>query len=85
VGGTAQDVTIRVRGVQGDVATLPDVQLGDDDVQYARRTRRDGDAVVLERRLRLSPTIVPAAQYAPFAELMRRITDAETSELPIGR
>lgn len=85
VGGNAQDVTIRVRGVQGDVATLPDVQLGNDDVQYARRTRRDGDAVVLERRLRLSPTIVPAAQYAPFAELMRRITDAETSELPIGR
>lgn len=85
VGANAQDVTIRVRGVSGDVATLPDVHLGNDDVQYARRTRREGDAVVLERRLRLSPMIVPAAQYAPFAELMRRITDAETSELPVGR
>ncbi|MCB9614522.1 MAG: DUF3857 domain-containing protein [Sandaracinus sp.] len=84
VSGTAQDVTIRVR-VQGDVATSPDVQLGNDDIRYVRRTRRDGDAVVLERQLRMAPTIVPASGYADFANLMRRITDAETMELPAGR
>lgn len=84
VAGTALDVTVRVQGVQGEVAVLPDVRLDGDGARYERRTAREGDAVVLTRRLRIAPMTVPAERYEDFARLVRRISEAETTEVPAG-
>ncbi|MBX3251518.1 MAG: DUF3857 domain-containing protein [Myxococcales bacterium] len=85
VDGRHVEVTMRVHGVRGDARTLPDVSLGVEGLRFQRQSRREGEVLIVQRALHVAPAIVPADAYPAFASMVRQITDADMTELPVPR
>ena len=75
------EVSVRVHDVEG--AGPPAAQFEDARANYQRVSRRDGDDLVIERVASYPRQIVPAAAYPDFARTIRRMSEAELTEVRV--
>ena len=86
VGPGASDIRMRLRVPPG--VALPEgpptVTLeGPGGARFTMRSRTDGDALVVERTVRVPLMRVPVSTYPAFAEFCRRADEAESREVRI--
>lgn len=79
--GMRSEVSVRVHDVEG--AGPPAAQFEDARANYQRVSRRDGDDLVIERVASYPRQIVPAAAYPDFARTIRRMSEAELTEVRV--
>ncbi len=84
--GVDVDVRITLRAAGGLSLPAPprEVRIADPSGSSLRmRASREGDALVLEREVRVPVMRVPADEYARFAAFCRRVDEAEAAELAL--
>ncbi|MEM9068516.1 MAG: DUF3857 domain-containing protein [Myxococcota bacterium] len=85
LGGFAQKVVVRIHGIR-QAAAQPAINLnGPGEMSYRRTAAQQGDVLTIERTLRSTTTIIPAAGYPEFARFARAVSQAESLEASFVR
>ena len=73
----ALDLEVRIDGMPAGVALPRAVRFEGRPGTYERTARRDGDTIVLTKRSRMKPIVVPARAYPALIHFCRRVDDAD--------
>ncbi|MBC7172941.1 MAG: hypothetical protein H5U40_10955, partial [Polyangiaceae bacterium] len=82
VSGLHEDVVMRFHGTAGQALVPRDVHIGGPSgASYDLASRSAGDVTIVERRVRIRPTLVRVERYRELAAFCRRATEAEGEEV----
>lgn len=78
----AQDVRVVIHGGQ---ASQPPVAVERGNIRYARRVVQEGADIVIERSIRVQNAVIPAGDYADYAQMVRELSQIDMVETPVTR